>query len=495
VTDGTPRGPAIAPGQAIDGFVVEAHLHRGGMADLWRVRREGDAPDAPPLVMKVPRAERGEDPASVVGFEVEQMIMPILAGPHVPRFVAKGGFTGRLPYIVMEWIPGASLKARFDVAPLPLEEVVEVGWKVATALHDLHRQQLVHLDVKPSNVLFRPPRDGAQGGARGDAVLIDFGLSRHAGLPDLLDEEFTLPMGTGPYMSPEQIRFVRNDPRSDLFALGVMLYHLATGQRPFGAPTSVAGLKRRLWQPPVPPRALRADLPPWLQELILRCLEVDPALRHGTAALLAFDLRHPGQVALTERSARLDTGGRSAALRRWFASLGATTAAAPAEAARPPVRSPIVLAAVDVAGAERPLLDAVREVAQRLMQTAPDARLACLAVIKTGLIGPAEAAVSEGGSLHMELLVQLEHWAHPVVKALGLRASAHAQRVTFHVIEAGDVAGGIVDYARRNQVDHVVIGARSSGRLRRHLGSVSAQVAAEADCAVTVVRVPGGERG
>jgi nucleotide-binding universal stress UspA family protein len=491
VTDGAARTPSIAPGQAIDGFVVEAHLHRGGMAELWRVRRETDPPGAPPLVMKVPRAERGEDPASVVGFEVEQMIMPILAGAHVPRFVAKGGFTGRLPYIVMEWIPGASLKARFDVAPLPLAEVVEVGWKVATALHDLHRQQLVHLDVKPSNVLFRAAPDGS----RGDAVLIDFGLSRHAGLPDLLDEEFTLPMGTGPYMSPEQIRFVRSDPRSDLFALGVMLYHLATGQRPFGAPTSVAGLKRRLWQPPVPPRALRVDIPAWLQDVILRCLEVDPALRHGTAAQLAFDLRHPDQVALTDRATRTDTGGRKAALRRWFASLGATTAAAPAEAAQPAMRSPIVLAAVDVAGAERPLLDAVREVAHRLMQTAPGARLACLAVIKTGLIGPAEAAVSEGGSLHMELLVQLEHWAHPVVKALGLRASDHAQRVTFHVIEAGDVAGGIVDYARRNHVDHIVIGARSSGRLRRHLGSVSAQVAAEADCAVTVVRVPGGERG
>jgi nucleotide-binding universal stress UspA family protein len=491
VTDGPARTPPIAPGQAIDGFVVEAHLHRGGMAELWRVRREGDVPGAPPLVMKVPRAERGEDPASVVGFEVEQMIMPILAGPHVPRFVAKGGFTGRMPYIVMELIPGASLKARFDVAPLPLDEVVEVGWKVATALHDLHRQKLVHLDVKPSNVLFRSLPDGS----RGDAVLIDFGLSRHAGLPDLLDEEFTLPMGTGPYMSPEQIRFVRSDPRSDLFALGVMLYHLATGQRPFGAPTSVSGLKRRLWQPPVPPRALRVDLPAWLQEVILRCLEVDPALRHGTAAQLAFDLRHSDQVALTERAARTDTGGRKASLRRWFASLGATTTAAPAEAAQPAMRSPIVLAAVDVAGAERPLLEAVRDVAHRLMQTAPDARLACLCVIRTGLIGPAEAAVSEGGSLHMELLVQLEHWAHPVVKSLGLRASDHAQRVTFHVIEAGDVAGGIVDYARRNHVDHIVIGARSSGRLRRHLGSVSAQVAAEADCAVTVVRVPGGERG
>ena len=144
----------------------------------------------------------------------------------MPRFVAKGDFT-RQPYIVMEHIAGDSLRARFDAAPLPLDEVVQIGAKVATALHDLHRQHVVHLDVKPSNIMFRPT---------GEAVLVDFGLSRHDLLPDLLDEEFELPMGTGPYMSPEQVQFVRNDPRSDLFALGVMLYHLATGERPFGSP-------------------------------------------------------------------------------------------------------------------------------------------------------------------------------------------------------------------------------------------------------------------
>uniref|UniRef100_UPI003F684081 protein kinase domain-containing protein n=3 Tax=Pseudomonadota TaxID=1224 RepID=UPI003F684081 len=76
-------------------------------------------------------------------------------------------------------------------------------------------------------------------------------------------------MGTGPYMSPEQVQFVRNDPRSDLFALGVMLYHLATGERPFGQPSSVRGLRRRLYVDPVPPRAIRPELPPWLQEIIL----------------------------------------------------------------------------------------------------------------------------------------------------------------------------------------------------------------------------------
>ncbi|WP_374369742.1 serine/threonine protein kinase [Piscinibacter sp.] len=149
-------GQRLEADQVIDGFRLEEHLHQGGMAHLWRVTRVDAAPGeaAAPLIMKVPRIKGGDDPATIVGFEVEQMIMPTLSGVHVPKFVAKGDFT-RQPYIVMEHIPGTSLRARFDAAPLPLDEVIEIGSRVATALHDLHRQHVVHLDVKPSNIMFR----------------------------------------------------------------------------------------------------------------------------------------------------------------------------------------------------------------------------------------------------------------------------------------------------------------------------------------------------
>jgi nucleotide-binding universal stress UspA family protein len=427
--------------------------------------------------MKVPRIKGGEDPASIVGFEVEQMILPALSGPHVPRFVAKGDFTGQ-PYIVMERIAGDSLKARFDVAPIPLDEVVTIGSKVATALHDLHRQHVIHLDVKPSNVMLRDT---------GEAVLVDYGLSRHDRLPDLLEEEFELPMGTGPYMSPEQVQFVRNDPRSDLYALGVMLYHLATGARPFGAPTSVRGLRRRLWQDPAPPRALRPEIPPWLQEVILRCLEVQPARRHQSAAQLAFELQNPDQVVLTARAERTASSSRLAQLRRWFDAIGAEPAPS-GGATTQTARSPILLAALDVGGADPGLLEAVRDTVQRLLQTEPGARLACLAVMKTNLIGSDDLLEADGSSRHVNLLVQLKHWAHPLMKALDLAGDQQSGRVTFHVLEASDAAGAIVDYAHKNRVDHIVLGARSSGSLRRYLGSVSSQVAAEAGCTVTVVR-------
>jgi eukaryotic-like serine/threonine-protein kinase len=474
---GFTRSQPLEPGQVIDGFRLEERSHQGGMAQLWRVTRVG-SDDPLPLIMKVPRIKGGDDPATIVGFEVEQMIMPSLGGVHVPRFVANGDFA-RQPFIVMERIDGVSLKPRFDAAPIPIDEVVQIGAKVATALHDLHRQHVVHLDVKPSNIMFRP--------GSGEAVLIDFGLSRHDHLPDLLEEEFELPMGTGPYMSPEQVQFVRNDPRSDLFALGVMLYHLATGERPFGAPTSVRGLRQRLYRDPVPPRALRADCPPWLQEIILRCLEVKPGLRHQSAAQLAFDLQHPEQVALTDRATRsVRTGGLQTA-RRWFTAIGAEPAA-DASAVAQTARSPILMAAVDVAGAEPRLLDAVRSAVQRLLHTEPGARLACVAVMKINRIGMDELLDKDGSSKHVNLLVQLKHWARPVQQALAPGGVALAGRVTFHVLEAPDAASAIIDYARKNQVDHVVMGARSSGGLRRYLGSVSARVAAEADCTVTVVR-------
>src|SRR6185295_2788132 len=148
-------------------------------------------------------------------------------------------------------------------APMPAEEVARIGSAIALALHDVHRQEVVHLDLKPTNVLFR---------ANGEAVLIDFGLARHGHYPDLLAEELRVPLGNWVYMAPEQIAGVRCDARSDLYALGGMLYEFATGQLPFGRPATVAALRGRLYRDPVPPRALVPAIPEWLQEIVLRCL-------------------------------------------------------------------------------------------------------------------------------------------------------------------------------------------------------------------------------
>jgi eukaryotic-like serine/threonine-protein kinase len=474
----------LQAGQEIDGFKLEERLHQGGMANLWRVSLLPDTPQGAklaakvtpgmPLIMKVPRINGGEDPATIVGFEVERMIMPTLSGPHVPKFVAKGDFT-RQPFIVMEHIPGGSLRPRLDAAPLALDEVVELGSRVAAALHELHRQHVVHLDIKPSNILFRPD---------GTAVLIDFGLSRHDHLPDLLDEEFTLPMGTGPYMSPEQVQFVRNDPRSDLFALGVMLYHLTTGERPFGAPNSVHGLRKRLFVEAVPPRAIRPDCPPWLQEVILKCLEVKPEHRYQSAAQLSLALQDPTQIPLTKRAERMTRSGALTRLKRWFFAIGSEPETRGISATQVVNQNPIIMAAVDVENAAPELIEKLRETVSRIVLTEPGARLACVSVMKIARIGMDELTDEKGQSVHVKQLISLKHWARPISKSLNLQDG----RLTFHVLEAPDAASAIVEFARRNQVDHIVMGARGQSTLRRYLGSVSSQVVAESDCTVTVVR-------
>ena len=119
-------------------------------------------------------------------------------------------------------------------------------------------------------------------------------------------------------IAPEQILGDRSDPRSDLFALGVILYFLATGDRPFGEPELLANWRRRLWRDLVPPRGRNAAVPPWLQETILCCLEADPAARYATAAQLAFDLQHPDHVALTQRATRLRHDGPLTVAQRWL---------------------------------------------------------------------------------------------------------------------------------------------------------------------------------
>src|ERR1039457_2644322 len=325
--------PLLEPGVVVDDYRLEELAHSGGMATLWRVSRPGVTM---PLLMKVPRIGEGADPAAIVSFEMEQMILPRLTGVHVPKFVAAGDFAAQ-PYIVMEAIPGQTLLPRLPELPLPDAEVAKIGAKIAMALDDLHRQHVVHLDIKPSNIMFRPT---------GEAVLLDYGLSHHFRLPDLMQEEFRLPFGTAPYMSPEQLRGIRNDPRSDLFALGVLLYFFSTGVRPFGESETMRGMRRRLWRDPVPPRKLKPDYPPWLQEVVLRCLEIEPVWRYPTAPQLAFELGNPGQIKLTARSERLQRDPFSTVGRRRF-NRGLTHPKAKSDLAAHLASGPIVTVALD----------------------------------------------------------------------------------------------------------------------------------------------------
>ncbi len=458
----------LKPGLSIDGFELIAPLHEGGMATLWRVSH----PDhTMPLLMKLARIGYGEAATQIVGFEVERMILQQLTGPYVPRYIAGGEYQDQ-PWLVMEHLAGETLRPLLDKTPLPPQQVAELGALAATAIHALHQQEVIHLDIKPSNLLRRPD---------GSVALIDFGLSHHAHLPDLLSEQFNVPIGTAPYIAPEQVLGQRDDPRSDLFALGVTLYHLATGERPFGNPGSPAGLRRRLYRDPVPPRAIRADIPRWLQEVILRCLEVDPDARHATAAQLAHDLQHPEQVVLTERADRSHRDGRLTVMRRWWRNFGRDRE--PRKAVSDHLdQAPLLMVAIDLKHEDAALCAALRGNLQRIVSTFPHSRLACVTVMRTARIGLDSNLDAEGRNRHVKRLIALRDWIRP----LGL----DEHRVTVHVLEHSDPAHALLDYARDNGVDHLIMGARGVTGMRRILGSVSAHVVAEAPCTVTVVRAP-----
>jgi len=459
---------SIRPGIVIDGFTVGERVHRGGMATLWSVTW----PDIDvPMLMKIPLVSEGEDPAAIVSFEMEQMILPRLSGPHVPACFGTGDFA-RQAYVVIERIPGTTLYSRLGELPLAYEEARVIAGKIAAALADLHRQNVIHHDIKPSSVMFR---------SSGEAVLIDFGLSHHNQLPDLLQEEFRLPYGTAPYMAPERLLGVRDDPRSDLFSLGVLLYFFTTGVRPFGEGETMYAMRRRLWRDPVPPRKLRPDYPPWLQEVVLRCLEIEPVWRYPTASQLAFELAHPDQIKLTARSERLKRDPISTVWRRRFNG-GLTQPRAKADLAAQLASGPIVAIALDTAEGSLALNEAMRVTAQRILATLPAARLACVNVLKLGRVTIDRTLDEQGNNKHVDRLVALRHWASPLKLDEG--------RLTVHVLEAVDPAAAILEFAEANDVDHIVIGARQNSVLRTLLGGVSAKVAAEATCTVTVVRPP-----
>jgi eukaryotic-like serine/threonine-protein kinase len=458
----------IEPGTVIDGFTIGEQVHSGGMATLWSVTH----PDiSVPLLMKIPRVSEGEDPAAIVSFEMEMMILPRLSGPHVPKCFGTGDFA-RQAYVVLERIPGVTLYKRINDLPLSYEEARVLVGKIADALADLHRQNVVHHDIKPSSVMFREA---------GEVVLIDYGLSHHNQLPDLLQEEFRVPYGTAPYMAPERLAGVRDDPRSDLFSLGVLLYFFTTGERPFGEGETMRAVRRRLWRDPYPPRELKKDYPPWLQEIVLRCLEIEPVWRYPTAAQLAFDLGLPDQVKLTMRSEKLKRDPLTTVWRRRF-NRGAMLPQPKSDVAAQLDSSPIVVVAIDMTEDDTALHDTLRVTARQVLATLPSARLACINVLKLNRLTVDRTLDEEGRNKHIDRMVALQHWAQPLKLEEG--------RLTVHVLEAFDPADAILEFADVNHVDHIVIGARQNSFARSILGGVSSKVAGEAPCTVTVVRPP-----
>jgi len=465
----------LEPGTPLDGFVIDACIHAGGMAHIYSVHYAQGASDPGfPMVMKIPRMTAADGAENIVSYEVEHQLLQVLSGPHVPRFVAAGDLHN-VPYLVMEYVVGQTLEHWLAQpgephTPLAPAELARLGAAMAHAAHSLHKQNTCHLDLKPANVLIKP--DGA-------AVLLDFGLSCHAHYPDLLAEELRKAVGSPAWIAPEQVVGVRGDPRSDIFAIGVMLYELATGELPFGAPNTAGGLRQRLWMDPKPPRALRPDLPECLQEVILRCLEHEAANRYPSAAHLAFDLSDPEQITVTARGRRTQGTGFKDHFKRWLKAAGKHYQPSPLPSHQID-EVPILMVAVPHHDVTDATLYSLRQAVARSLGIRPGARLACVTVISSGDTSSTQSDKGET-QVHRRHLTMLKQWA----QALDL--SGH--QTSYHVLESNDVAQALVRYAQGNHVSMIVMGAATHGlQVQRFMATIPIKVAMDAPCTVILVK-------
>ncbi len=223
------------------------------------------------VALKLLRPDR-LSPASLARLRREVKVAHAVASPRLVRVYDLGEDAGR-PFLTMELVPGAPLRDRAS-GPLPIEDVVRIGIEVLEGLAALHAAGIVHRDVKPGNVLLGP-----DGGAR----IVDFGLARSLDRDETRLTETDTALGTADYMAPEQALGHEVDARSDLYAFGVLLFELLTGDLPWKAESSFGSVVARLRAKAPDVRKLRPETPRWLAETVGRLLERKPENRFANA--------------------------------------------------------------------------------------------------------------------------------------------------------------------------------------------------------------------
>jgi serine/threonine-protein kinase len=260
-----------SPGRVLGGrYRLVSPIARGGMATVW-------VADDPVLsrrvAVKILRADLAADDGTRARFRHEAIAAARLSHPNIVSTYDTGDDDG-VAYIVMELVPGPTLRHLIDRhGGLPVPEVIRIGKQVADALDAAHRAGLVHRDVKPANVLVPPA---------GPVKVTDFGIAKAAGGDDLTRTGTV--MGTARYLAPEQVNGRPTDPRTDVYALGLLMFEALCGHPPFGGDTDIATAMARLTTAAPAVRAERPEVSQALDDVIHRCLARQPSARFGSAA-------------------------------------------------------------------------------------------------------------------------------------------------------------------------------------------------------------------
>src|SRR6266851_555363 len=287
-------------GQTVnDKYDILESLGQGGMNDAYKAR---DRETGRLVVLKVPFVSLIGDPATFSRYQRELEIGKRLHHPNIQQLIADGRLDGGVsPYLVLEFVDGTLLRNYLrEHAPLPVDEAIGIVVQLANALQYCHQHGVVHRDLKPENILIE--NDGT-------VKLVDFGIALLQGARRLTFRRLTSGFGTPDYMAPEQVQGDRGDARTDVYAVGVMLCEMLTGDVPYHGDSPLAVMSQRVTTDAPLLRHKRADLPPQLEAVVWRALRRDPAERYPSMAALRHDLMHLDQVDIPEFPS--DTGGRA----------------------------------------------------------------------------------------------------------------------------------------------------------------------------------------
>jgi serine/threonine protein kinase len=279
---------AIQVGEKLDHYLIQDVVAQTGMSTLFRATDEltGEC-----VALKVPEPQLEADVIYFGRFHRELEIGRRLSHPGVIR-VLPDNHHSRL-YMVMEWVDGRPLrKILHEQGKLPQDRAIRIAIGILQALEYIHGQGVVHRDLKPENIMV----------CADDTIkLIDFGIASQSGARRLTFGKLSTIIGTATYISPEQAKGKRGEARSDVYAAGVILYEMLTGQEPFTGDNPLAVMNDRLFNDPIPPREANPDISLELQEVIYRALERDPRYRYPHARAFISDLEHLDKVGVADR--------------------------------------------------------------------------------------------------------------------------------------------------------------------------------------------------